>query len=441
MGQIIKKQNNEVKKHIATIHCANTLTLLQRKLSNALLYHAYPELAQKEEHEITIKQLCNIIGYSGNNHAVIKAALKGLISCVIEWNVIDEKTGEEEEDWTASAIIASANIKGPRCIYAYSPRMKKLLHSPSIYGKINLIVQSKFRSSYGLALYENCVRYKGLPYTKWFELDLFRKIMGIVDNKYELFRDFKKRVLDKSVEEINAYSDIIVEPEINRQGHKVIAIRFKLKEREKKKWLGSKLEEGNRAELLPPKTPLVEKLIEGYGFTHNKIFALLKEYTEEFIWGKIKLIEASSSYQAGKIDKLAAYLTKAIKENYQPSKSSNEVQTITNKKKEAEHRRKIERAKQEEAQKHQYAKYIAEHIDQTIMKLSPKQLNQLKNNFEKEIAHSKNIFILTKIKKSGLGDKTVHVHFREFIKNKYTILLPDLMNFEEYKEGIIESTE
>ena len=57
----------ELKKHAATIHCSNSLSLLQRKISNALLYHAYSELMLKSEHEITVKQLCRLIGYQGNN--------------------------------------------------------------------------------------------------------------------------------------------------------------------------------------------------------------------------------------------------------------------------------------------------------------------------------------------------------------------------------------
>jgi hypothetical protein len=145
-------QRKELKKHVAIIHCANTFSLLQRKLSNALLYHAYPQLLLKEEHEISIRQLCNIIDYSGNNYAVIKQALKQLIATVIEWNVIDE-TGEE--DWSASAILASVRLKGATCYYAYSKRLCQLLANPSMYAKINLAVQARFNSSYGLALYEN----------------------------------------------------------------------------------------------------------------------------------------------------------------------------------------------------------------------------------------------------------------------------------------------
>src|SRR5690348_9226809 len=104
MGLEKKVSKPELKKHAATIHCSNGLSLLQRKISNALLYHAYSELLSKEEHEITVKELCRLISYNGNNHAVIKDALKGLLSTVIEWNVVSDTTGVE--DWTASSILA-----------------------------------------------------------------------------------------------------------------------------------------------------------------------------------------------------------------------------------------------------------------------------------------------------------------------------------------------
>ncbi|CAM4430691.1 MAG: hypothetical protein LEGION0398_MBIBDBAK_01346 [Legionellaceae bacterium] len=189
MNQQKDKKSKELKKHVAIIHCTNTLSLMQRKISNALLYHAFPNLLINEEHEITIKQLCNIIGYNGYNYDAIKAALKQLIATIIEWNITDENG---EEDWSASAILASVQLKSANCKYSYSPRLRQLLSNPKMYGKINLAIQARFSSSYGLALYENCVRFIRLPYTKWFDLDTFRKIMGVHKNKYEIFRDFKR---------------------------------------------------------------------------------------------------------------------------------------------------------------------------------------------------------------------------------------------------------
>lgn len=323
MGQTVtdvgyKKEETgrELKKHAATIHCSNTLSLLQRKITNALLFHAYKELMLKEEHEITVKQLCRLIGYQGNNHAAIKEALKGLISTVIEWNLIDDQTGNE--NWTASSILASVSLQGPLCYFAYSPRMKQLLHSPSMFGKIDLVIQSRFRSSYGLALYENCVRYRGLPHTKWFEMELFKKLMGVPAGKYDIFRDFKKRVLDKAIDEVNTYSDLIITSEFQKEGRKVTKVRFTLKDRARKTRLGSP---NMQSKLAAESCELNIKLSETFGLSTEQIEQLLSEYKREFVEEKVAVIENSKSFKEGRVENLAGYLISAIKNNYQAKKT------------------------------------------------------------------------------------------------------------------------
>jgi len=314
-----KTDGHELKKHAATIHCSNTLSLLQRKISNALLYHAYKELLLKEEHEITIRELCKLIAYNGNNHSAIKDALKGLLSTVIEWNVINDVTGME--DWTASSILASVSLKGPVCLYAYSPRMKQLLHSPAMFGKINLFIQSRFKSSYGLALYENCIRYRGLGFTKWFEIDMFRKLMGVPEDKYSVFRDFKRRVLDKSIEEVNTYSDLIVVPEVWREGKQVVKVRFSMKDRARKTRLGAKVVlkagQADHAE-----EDLLIRMTRDYGLQPEQARQVIEEHEREFILEKMKVIELSQNFQQGKVNNLAAYLLSALRHDYQVAKTS-----------------------------------------------------------------------------------------------------------------------
>ena len=47
MSQVTKNSRElELKKHINAIHCTNNLSLLQRKLFNALLFNAYPNLLE-----------------------------------------------------------------------------------------------------------------------------------------------------------------------------------------------------------------------------------------------------------------------------------------------------------------------------------------------------------------------------------------------------------
>lgn len=422
----------ELKKHAATIHCSNTLSLLQRKISNALLYHAYKELLVKEEHEITVKQLCKLIGYQGNNHAVIKEALKELLSTVIEWNVVSDTTGAE--NWTASSILASVSLQGPLCFYAYSPRMKQLLHSPSMFGKINLIIQSQFKSSYGLALYENCVRYRGLPYTKWFEMDIFRKLMGVPYDKYTVFRDFKKRVLDKSVEEVNTYSDIIVEPDLMKEGRKVIKIRFSIKERAKRTRLGIQ----NAASTIVLRTKLEDEM----GLTEAQIDELMKSYSEEFIIEKVRLIESSENYQKGKIKNVPAYFISAVQKNYQPSKSSRELKKTKQSQVDG-----VEVAWKEKANlirriRESYSTYREEVIDKAIDDLSQEERDCFFLKFRETASVS--IQTILKLQRRKYNKETVlhspqiKVMLRQFALEIFPHIQSQLMSIETFVQGLSE---
>ena len=232
-----------VKKHVATIHCSNKLSLLERKISNALLYHAFPKLKVQNVHEIKIDELKRLLGANTRNHKALKEALKKLISTLLEWNLLGEAVPEMElEGWNASTILSSVSVQRGIIKYQYSELIKTLLIDPKIYGKINLTIQARFKSSYALALYENCSRYRGLPYTKSFDMAVFRRLMGVEDGKYNIFRDFNRRVLNPAITEINTCSDIRVTPELSRTGRVVKAIKFRIEERPIKQRIGISFE-------------------------------------------------------------------------------------------------------------------------------------------------------------------------------------------------------
>lgn len=434
-----KKANQlELKKHAATIHCSNALSLLQRKISNALLYHSYKELLTKEEHEITIKQLCNLISYSGNNHAAIKDALRGLISTVIEWNVVNDTTGSE--DWTASSMIASVSLQGPICYFAYSPRMKQLLHSPSMFGKINLYIQSRFKSSYGLALYENCIRYRGLPFTKWFDMQTFRKLMGVPADNYVIFRDFKRRVLDKSIEEVNTYSDLLVDVEFAREKRQVAKIRFALKERAKKNRLGILSEEI----VDETKTSdLREKLIKQFGLSPRQVENILTQYDETFIAEKITVVESSKNYQSGKIKNCAAYLRSALKNDYQQPKSSTDSIKLKKQEENQIHYNLKELKRIAQEIEGSYMTYREKTIDNAISELTMEEHEEFMQSFQQYASTSIKTILKLQRKKytttTILKSPQIKGLLRQFALQKLPILNNTLVTLEKYLETLSES--
>lgn len=217
-----------VKKHVAAIHVSGKLTLLQRKLSNVLLLNAYDTLISRQRHQIDARTLCLMIGYNSNDMETLKQSLRGLAETVAEWDMLDEK-GQQE--WGVSSLLSYAKLKGGICEYAYSPALAEKLHDPKVFALINLNMQRRFTSGHALALYENCYRFVRTGSTGWWPLELFRRLMGVDGSAYyEVFKQLNAKIIKPAVAEVNRSSNIIVTPEIRKQGRTVTEIRFRIAE-------------------------------------------------------------------------------------------------------------------------------------------------------------------------------------------------------------------
>lgn len=387
----VAQRSLELKKHVAVIHSHSKISLLQRKISNALLFHAYDNLLIKDEHEIQISTLTKLIDYDSHDHKKIKQALMDLLATVVEWNIVDGDKLDKDKVWNASSIIADASIDGSLCTYSYSGKMRKLLYHPSVYGRLNMQIQAKFQSSYGLALYENCNRYQDIGQTPWFELNKFRKLMGVEEDKYKIFRDFKTRVIDKSVEEVNKYSSLFVETKFKKQNRQVVAIQFAIKNKNVTE------STSNHSDLDSESLSNTLKAI--YGLSQTQITGVLTSYEERYIKEKIRIIELSPSYQSGKIKNLGKYLLCALADDYQPTKQPKIKREHENKKTTKEHD--IE-----------YQKYLRKIIFDTFVLLSDEKRIELESGFKVIIA--KGLYGAF-YEKDGLDNILVQDQFIKFV--------------------------
>lgn len=211
-------------KHVAAIHVDGKLTLLQRKAINVLLLNAYDSLLTQPVHRIEVRALSLLSGFDSNDTRQLKQALKALASTPIEWDILNP---DGSATWATSAIIAHAKLHKGVCEYAYSPELARRLYHPDTYATINLNIQRKFSSGHTLALYENCVRFRKARSTGWWDIDTFRRLMGVAQFPlYEKFKYLNDRVIRPSVEEINATSDIIIETEFAKNGRHTASLRF-----------------------------------------------------------------------------------------------------------------------------------------------------------------------------------------------------------------------
>lgn len=86
-------------------------------------------------------------------------------------------------------------------------------------------------SGYGIRIYELLVQYRQIG-KREISVDNLRTMLEL-GKKYPLFADFKKRVIDTAVDQINEYSPLRVTYEQKKTGRKVTHITFSFKEKTK----------------------------------------------------------------------------------------------------------------------------------------------------------------------------------------------------------------
>ena len=89
-------------------------------------------------------------------------------------------------------------------------------------------------SMYSIRLYELLNQWKTAKKTPIFKLDIFRGQLGIGVNEYKRMSDFKRRVLDLAVNEINEKSDLKVSYEQEKQGAVIVGFKFKVNKKAQK---------------------------------------------------------------------------------------------------------------------------------------------------------------------------------------------------------------
>lgn len=90
-------------------------------------------------------------------------------------------------------------------------------------------------SIYSVRLYELLVQWKEAKKTPMFELWKFRDQLGVDKHEYKRMGNFKLRVLDLAVSEINEKADIKISYEQVKEGRVIVGFKFKILTKDKSK--------------------------------------------------------------------------------------------------------------------------------------------------------------------------------------------------------------
>ena len=314
-----KNFSNNIYKNSSIIAISNNITLLQRKLFNFLVGHAFVYLQEQEIHNISISSLKNRLWFNSSNDKYLKESLRKLITTAVEFNLL----WKDKEEWEASSLISSVRFRSWVCHYSFSPILREKLHKPNIYSKLNLNLIKLFSSKYSLCLYELAIDYMKIKCTPFIPLDIFKKLMGVEKNKYSEFKRLKQRVISPAIKELNTIAWFSIWVEYQKEWRKVIAIKFLLHE--------VKIEPS--INLVNPDTQdkllakiqdnhlLQKSLIDNYGLTLRQANKVIKDYPIAYIKESIEIVRLKRL--TGVIKNLPAYTLAVLKKDYVPTSTMN----------------------------------------------------------------------------------------------------------------------
>lgn len=255
MGRTIRQRHSAegiVKPgELIDIRQSAALTLHDRRVLNLLIEHAGPDIASDRHHRMPMARLRGPAHRGGER---VRDSIENLMKTLI---LIPTRDSKGNKATTRVQLLASTTTTDDEdnpngeVAYSFHKEVRDIISRSDYWGRIKASVMFAFSSKYALALYEAiCLRINLKHNNQFFKPDDFRELLSVDRDLLTRFPDFKRRVLDPALTEVNALSDCNVEVEVIREGGPRSAVAgYRLR------WAGKSPEEWQAAmdELLRPK--------------------------------------------------------------------------------------------------------------------------------------------------------------------------------------------
>lgn len=203
------------------------LTVMEQKVLCYILSKIKPSVNNAGEPQnmiqFEIRQFCRVCGLdydNGNNYRSVKTALDRLAENSF-W--LDYGEGEFRFQWIATPDIQRGKglieVEIPKKVMPYLYELSEKFTSYQLYNILGL------KSAYSIMLYEF---FKSYAYRKRItvSIDDLRTYLGIEEGKYREYKQFRRGVLERSLKEIEEYTDVRVTFRPIRKGRYYSSIEF-----------------------------------------------------------------------------------------------------------------------------------------------------------------------------------------------------------------------
>lgn len=402
-----KKKNLLISQSNQLTEARYTLSVVEQRLVITLISLISPDDADFKDYEIRISDFKKMLEINTNAvYDQVKEVLKKLASRVV---YIPEGKDYLISHWFSSAKYISD--KGLVKI-SFDKNLKPyLLQLKQEFTKYRLFTITRFQSSYTIRIYMLLKQYEKIGFRK-FEVIELREILGIESNKYPLFYEFKRNVLNQAKKEFETknketggyISDITFDLETIKSGREITHLKFIIKKQTFQESLPMEIPEPEVQEIIE-NTAL--EALERYGVKRDTAQKYIHQQPEAEILRCVELLEQAK--KAGKVKNEGGYLLKLLEARAGQETKAEQEEKAKKQQKEAQFRKATEEEKRKEKERTLSNEFFRQERKKWIDSLSDaakgELLEEAKNNLGFSSSMVKNLesslimdFVKSKIK-------------------------------------------
>lgn len=199
------------------------LTLQEQRCVLYAISKIKPEDSVFQEYTFEISDFYKLCGLQKESYTELKAILIGLKQKT--WWV---ETAPNEESTVSWFNKVRTNKKSGTVTVRFDddmmPYLLELTKNNQYYTHYQLKYVLPMKSQYAIRLYELLKSYQRNNYEWFFDIDGLKKQLNC--ESYKDFKDFRRRVLEPAVAEINEFTDIKIAWEPVKEGRKIARVTF-----------------------------------------------------------------------------------------------------------------------------------------------------------------------------------------------------------------------
>ena len=165
-------------------------------------------------------------------YKALKSATRGLFDAYFEYDDIHEQTGKPAHyivNWVQKIVyIDTAGMIELQFTDDVIPLITRLSEQ---YTEYDLKQVSELQSEYAIRLYELMMQWQSVGKTNEIAIDDLRKKLGVKPEQYNAMNNFKARVLDHAVKQINEHTDITADYVQHKTGRVITGFTFTFKQK------------------------------------------------------------------------------------------------------------------------------------------------------------------------------------------------------------------